>query len=33
MTEDAPDPRAARKSETVLFLDKGVLTDSMKDGF
>jgi putative ABC transport system ATP-binding protein len=27
------DPRAARKSETVLFLDKGVLTDSMKDGF
>lgn len=27
------DPRAARKSETVLFLDKGVLTDSMKNGF
>jgi putative ABC transport system ATP-binding protein len=27
------DPRAARKSQTVLFLDKGVLTDSMKNGF
>jgi putative ABC transport system ATP-binding protein len=27
------DPRAANKSEKILFLDKGVLAESMKDGF
>ncbi len=27
------DPRAANKSKRILFLDKGVLADSMKDGF
>jgi len=27
------DPRAAKKSKRILFLDKGVLADSMKDGF
>ncbi|MDA8408641.1 MAG: ABC transporter ATP-binding protein [Deltaproteobacteria bacterium] len=27
------DPRAAKKSKRILFLDKGILADSMKDGF
>jgi putative ABC transport system ATP-binding protein len=27
------DPRAAKKSKRILFLDKGVLADSMRDGF
>ncbi len=27
------DPRAAKKSETVLYLDKGVLAESIKNGF
>jgi putative ABC transport system ATP-binding protein len=27
------DPRAAKKSQRILFLDKGVLADSIKDGF
>ena len=27
------DPRAAKKSKRILFLDKGVLADSIKDGF
>ena len=27
------DPRAANKSKRILFLDKGILADSMKDGF
>jgi len=27
------DPRAAKKSKKILFLDKGVLADSLKDGF
>jgi len=27
------DPRAAKKAQKILFLDKGILADSIKDGF